>query len=486
VNNQPVEHPWSNPGHFEERIIAIPQQDGTTSYRNENILVGETSKEDHFVIDTYLTQPILPSNQGSKDSYEYYSRWATMVGKRPASKELFNDYVRRNTKKVGARPVAYGSVAPGMGKSLIEGMDSEDLIYPPLYQVLSALNKVDLTDEDRSIRVDSTGNMYFDIGRKSYPMQNTKFGTTIELENNPDSTQFEKDRILLDRHRNNLVKIRKEKLFSEKEGRPVVPYILKLGDSPYATKEPDFGIPTKKENETDTEAFLRLVEEARVYNFKTAQDNQKINVSTAPPFGEFSYPIEEQKPLIFTPEYERALKSQESLNQSDYVTTSVKDSVNKALEFVDRIKARQNSKATQEMIGTNIQHEAETLLDYYIKLIETKNQPAKDLSLKIQGNILMFVDKLKERQNFLSRQQTKQQSKATQEMTTSNIQHETELAFNEYMEFAKEVQGLIDFRNSIPRRNPEQEQVFSEFTVEELRRMKELRDAYKKQFGGNS
>ena len=155
------------------------------------------------------------------------------------------------------------------------------------------------------------------------------------------------------------------------------------------------------------------------------------------------------------------------------------------MEFVDRIKSRQNSKVTQEMIGENIQHEAEILLDNYIKLIETKNQPARDLSLKIQGNILMFVDKLKERQNFLNRQQTRQQSKATQEMITANIAQQTERAFMDYMEFAQEIQNLINFRNSFPRRNKEQEQAVSELTIEELRRLKELREAYRKQFGGN-
>jgi len=491
VNSQPVEHSWSSPGNFESRVIAVPQRDGTTKYKTERILIGEVTKEDHFVIDTYLTQPMTLKRDdvpNTSSSYEYYRRWAEMVGKTPVSEGMFNQYVKENTKSVGYGPVAYGSLAPGTTKSNIPGVDPETLVYPSLYQVMSALHKVDLTDENRSIRVDSSGNMYFDIGKKSYMVPFSRLNPPISIANYPSETEFLLDRTLLEKSRNSLTLIRKQKLFAEKEGNPVVPFILKhnLAGTRFVPENPDFGIPFKKTGESDTEAFLRLVDEARMFNAKKAQDQQKINVSTELPFGEFSYPQEDQRPMIFTPEYERELKSQESLNQSGYVATSVEDSVNKALEFVDRFKARQNSKATQEMFGANIQQEAETLLDYYIKLIETKNQPAKDLSLKIQGNILMFVDKLKERQNFLSRQQTRQQSKATQEMVTANISQETERAFMDYIEFAQEIQSLIDFKNSLPRKNAEQEQSFSEFTVEDLRRMKELREAYKKQFGGNS
>lgn len=487
VNNQPVEHPWASPGKFEERMIGIPQQDGTIKYRRENVLVGQVEKEDHFVIDTYLTQPMLPSIPNQVGSYEYYRRWAEMVNKRPVSEEMFNEYIRQNTKSVGSRPVAYGSVAPGMSKSNIPGVEPETQIYPSLYQVMAALHKVDLTDENRSIRVDSTGNMYFDIGSKSYMVKNARLVPTLDLKNNPDETEFNKDRALLEKNRNNLTLIRKQKLFAEKEGTPVVPFILKhnLEGTRFMSNEPDFGIPLKKTGESDTEGFLRLMDEATLYKFQTAQDQQKINVSTALPFGEFLYPQEEQKPLIFTPEYERELKSQEALNQANYVATSVEEDVTKAMGFVNRLKARQHSKENQEMIGANIQHEAEILLDYYIKLIETKTQPTRDLKLKIQGHLLKFVDKLKERQDFLSRQQKREQSKASQEMVLANIQHEVERSFIDYMEFAQEVQNLIEYRNSIPRKNIEQEQTLSNLTVDELRKLKELREAYKKQFGGN-
>lgn len=221
VNTTPVVESWQSPGQFKDKMIAYKDKDGKIAYKSERVLLNQTNTEDEFVIDTLLAQGLDTSRQ----AYTSYTVIAKAIGQKPVDQETFNSYVAKNSK-AGAfmRPSAYGALSGGTlsTEQLGPGLETTDKIYPPLFQVIAAFHKVDLTDAKRNLRVDRLGNMYIDIGNYGYKLPLELFETSLGTYTNKDDLTKTKSKFAYNKER--LEMFRKSTLFAKKEGK--TPYTI--------------------------------------------------------------------------------------------------------------------------------------------------------------------------------------------------------------------------------------------------------------------
>jgi hypothetical protein len=192
VGQETKSTPWYQEGDFKD--IFIP---GETKINR--LLLGASTSEDGFILSSYL------STEMKENTYPYYEWWAKTLGKTPVSKEVYTNEIKSRLQPKG-KEIQYTDTLPIIGGPITREYTLETDHYPPLFEVISALHQLDLTDSSFKINVDSTGQTYFDIGVKSYLVEDkppiapkTEFTNKSEVEES--SIVFRRHLLKLERER---------------------------------------------------------------------------------------------------------------------------------------------------------------------------------------------------------------------------------------------------------------------------------------------
>lgn len=216
VNTQPVSISWQNPGKFTEELIAFTDADGNVKYKNERVLMGQVQSEDEFVIDSFISTSMEPTD----NAYKYYVDMSQVFGQTPVSKQEYLGYITRNAK-AGAwtRPSAYGTFSGGTQTAIPrgKGLTIQDTVYPSLFEVMAKFHQVDLTSENRNISVNSQGNIFFNIGNHSFKLPQTEIRSPNKIVYTSNN-DLEKQQGLKEYQVKKLELLRKNETFARKEG----------------------------------------------------------------------------------------------------------------------------------------------------------------------------------------------------------------------------------------------------------------------------
>jgi hypothetical protein len=201
VNTESVTTDWVSPGVFETKPIQTgTDNNGNPIITNQTVRIGEVTSEDQFVITTQLSAAMDPDEQG----YAYYEWWAKLIGQTPVDAANY----RMAVSKLTIDPSKFRTPATTIGSSGMPmyGADQGYLMRPPLFSVIGALHKVDLTDNNVEISVDHKGDMRYHIGAKSYLVNSnpplspkTQFSNANDAKNNKETFELNRKKLETER-----------------------------------------------------------------------------------------------------------------------------------------------------------------------------------------------------------------------------------------------------------------------------------------------